>query len=94
MAAVEVDRHEFRQAEPKQRRRLREYARQLESEPYLGDRVHRVPTEFRGLPNLFLLKLPDGWRALYTVVGSATRGISVKIVWIGDHARYDRLFGY
>ena len=33
MAAVEVDRHEFRQAEPKQRRRLREYARRLESEP-------------------------------------------------------------
>jgi len=93
---VSVDRREFRSAGPEQRRKLREYARRLSPEPYLGDRIQsrRVPKAFRDLPNLYRMELPGGWRALYSVVTHLDEGREVKIVWVGDHARYDRLFGY
>ncbi len=54
----------------------------------------RVPKRFRSLPNLFRLELPEGWRALYTVASSPMAGTQVRIVWVCDHKRYDRLFGY
>ncbi len=93
---VSIDRREFQSAGPEQRRKLREYARRLSHEPSLGERVRsrRIPRVFRDLPNLYRLELPDGWRALYSVVTHPSEGREVKIVWVGDHARYDRLFGY
>jgi hypothetical protein len=71
-------------------------ARRLKSEPFLGDRIPRrlMPREFKGLPNLFRLELPDGWRALYTVASSPSEGTQVRILWIGSHSRFDRLLGY
>ncbi len=53
-----------------------------------------MPREFKGLPNLFRLELPDGWRALYTVASSPSEGTQVRILWIGSHSRFDRLLGY
>ena len=98
MAGVEVlvDEREFRAAGPAQQRKLQEHAKRLREEPFLGDRIprERVPKRFRSLPNLFRLELPKGWRALYTVASSPTAGTQVRIVWVGDHKRYDRLFGY
>ena len=93
---VSVEKREFRSAGSEQRRKLRAYAQRLAEEPYLGDRIPRgrVPRVFEGLPNLYRLELPGGWRALYAVVTHPAEGREVKIVWIGDHARYDRLFGY
>ena len=93
---VSVDKREFRSAGFEQRRRLRAYAQRLAEEPFLGERIPRgrVPRALRDLPNLYRLELPGGWRALYAVVTHPTEGREVKIVWIGDHARYDRLFGY
>jgi hypothetical protein len=53
-----------------------------------------MPREFKGLPNLFRLELPDGRRAPYTVASNPSEGTQVRILWIGSHPRYDRLFGY
>ena len=93
---VFVDESEFLKAGSLQRRALRELAKRLRLEPFLGGRVarHLLPKEFRGLPNLFRLELPDGWRALYTVASNPSEGTQVRVVWIGSHSRYDRLFGY
>ena len=91
---VVVDEKEFRRAGRPQRRKLRELARRLRDEPFLGNRIRReqVPHALADLPNLLRLELPESWRALYTVISTA-RGHHVRIVWIGDHKRYERLFG-
>jgi len=93
---VVVQKDEFDSAGEAQRRKLRAYAKRLREEPFLGDRIprDRIPKSLRTLPNLFRLELPDGWRALYTVAGSPVAGTQVRVVWIGDHTRYNRLFGY
>ncbi len=93
---VVVEENEFRAAGERQRKKLRELARRLRAEPFLGDRIQRtsVPRSFRNLPNLFRLELPEGWRALYTVASGPTAGNQVRVLWIGSHTRYDRLFGY
>jgi len=91
-----VDEDEFRTAGGKQRKKLRELAPRLRREPFLGDRIRRslIPRPFRNLPNLFRLELPDGWRALYTVASRPPLGSQLRILWIGDHKRYERLFDY
>lgn len=91
-----MDEDEFRAAGEKQRNKLRELAARLRREPFLGDRIRRtqIPRRFRSLPNLFRLELPEGWRALYTVASRPPLGSQLRIVWIGDHKRYERLFGY
>lgn len=98
MADVEVfvDRKAFRKAGKDQRKKLRKLAERLKAEPFVGDRIGRdlVPDRYAGLPNLFRLALPGGWRALYTVATSPGGGREVRIVWVGDHDAYDRLFGY
>jgi len=91
-----VDEDEFRAAGEKQRKKLRELAARLRRQPFLGDRIRRslIPRPFRNLPNLFRLELPEGWRALYTVASHPPLGSELRIVWIGDHKRYEKLFGY
>ncbi len=91
-----MDEEAFRATPDAQRRRLRALAHRLRVTPFMGDRIRRkmIPTEFRGLPNLFHLELPGAWRALYTVASSPAGGTQVRIVWIGDHTRYERMFGY
>jgi hypothetical protein len=93
---VVVDDREFRRAPPPQRKKLRDLGRRLREEPFVGDRIRRelVPAPFRHLPNLYRLELPDGWRALYAVTTNEVTGDAVRIVWIGDHKRYERLFGF
>lgn len=95
-AQVFVDAKAFRVAGRAQRKKLREQAAKLEHEPFMGDRIRRsqIPRRFRTLPNLYRLELPGGWRALYTVASRPAEGTQVRIVWIGDHKGYDRLFGY
>ena len=92
---VVVDEREFRRAGGPQRRKLRELARRLREEPFLGDRIRRdrVPRSLRQLPNLLRPELPDGRRALYTVFGTQ-RADSVRIHWVEDHRRYERLFAF
>jgi hypothetical protein len=93
---VVVDEDEFRAAGTAQQKKLREHAARLRREPFFGDRIQRrlVPKRLRDLPNLFRLELPGAWRALYTVASHPTGGTQVRIVWIGDHKRYEELFGY
>ncbi|MFA5860286.1 MAG: hypothetical protein WDA16_01190 [Candidatus Thermoplasmatota archaeon] len=93
---VTVDPREFSRAPPAHQRKLRTLARQLQTRPFLGEKIRAelIPPRFRTLPNLHRLALSDGWRALYTVATHPTEGREVRIVFIGDHKRYDRLFGY
>ncbi len=93
---VFVDETAFRGAPEAQKRKLRELVRRLEIEPFMGDRIRRaqIPKRFRGLPNLFRLPLPGGWRALHTVASSPLTKTEIRVVWIGDHVQYNRLFGY
>ena len=95
-AEVEVDAEAFAAAGTDQKRKLRQYRPQLLADPFLGNRIQRelVPQRFRDLPNLFRIELPEGWRALYTVATRPGGARVVRIVWIGNHTRYDRLFGY
>lgn len=69
----------------------------LEADPFAaGERIQRshVPRRFANAPNLFRLALPDGWRALYVVHSRPREAARVEVVFIGNHKRYDRLFGY
>jgi len=93
---VYVDEDQFRLAGEAQRKKLREYAKRLRLGKFLGDRISRrlIPRRFQDLPNLFRLELPQGWRALYTVASRPGFGSQIRVVWIGDHTRYNRLFGY
>lgn len=95
-AIVSVNESEFQAADSVRRRNIRRLADRLAVEPYIGDRIQqrRVPKPFRSLPNLFRLELSGGWRALYTVAGAWGERLEVRILWIGDHKRYDRLFGF
>lgn len=54
------------------------------------------PKQFREYHTLYLIpELPHRFRALYEVSSaSPVDPIVITIVWIGDHAEYDRLFGY
>ena len=96
MVEVLVDEKEYSKAGPNQQRKLPEYAKRLREELYLGDLIRRrqIPSRFKNLQNLFRLELPGGWQALYTVASSPVAGEEVRIVWIGDHNRYNRLFRY
>ncbi len=95
-AIVSVNEREFQAADSVRRRGIRRLADRLAVEPYFGDRIprRRVPKPFQSLPNLFRTELSGGWRALYTVAGAQAEHLEVRILWIGDHKRYDRLFGY
>lgn len=68
----------------------------LESNPQFGDRIRRRqwPKRFRDLPNLRRVAIGGKHRALYAVLTYPGRPREIRIVWLGDHASYDRLFGY
>lgn len=68
----------------------------LEADAFAGDRIRRElwPKQFRNVGNLFRLELPDAHRAVYTVLTFPGRPREVRIVWLGNHKKYDRLFGY
>jgi hypothetical protein len=94
---VAVDEAEWKAAPPFAREALRRTLRRLRMEPTrVGERMQaeRIPKRFRVYANLYRLPLPDGWRALYTIHARKDGPPGVRIVFIGDHKRYDRLFGY
>lgn len=68
----------------------------LEADALAGDRIRRErwPRAYRGFGNLFRIELPDAHRAVYTVLTFPGRHREVRIVWLGNHKKYDRLFGY
>lgn len=68
----------------------------LLADPFSGDRIRRElwPKRFRHLPNLFRFELPEAHRGVYSVLTHPGRGREIRIVWLGNHKRYDRLFGY
>ncbi|HEV8360557.1 MAG TPA: hypothetical protein VGR28_08900 [Candidatus Thermoplasmatota archaeon] len=91
------DEEEWSRASALAREGLLRFRTRLETDPFaVGDRIQRTlfPRKFRDAPNLFRLALPDGWRALYVVHTKPPGEGRVEIVFIGDHKRYERLFGY
>lgn len=94
---VAVDDAEWEKTPTLQRDALRRVVPRLKTDPTrAGDRIQadRVPKRFRHYRNLYRLPLPEGWRALYTVRVRKDVPPGVRVVFIGDHKRYDRLFGY
>ncbi len=75
---------------------LVEKATLLEQDTTLGDPIvgSKWPRQFRDRPNLNRLGLPNGFRAIYTVLFIQGEGHIVRVDWIGDHQEYDKLFGY
>lgn len=68
----------------------------LELDPFYGDRIAREkwPKQFRRFTNLFRFELPRAHRGVYTVLTYPGKPREVRIVWLGNHKKYDRLFGY
>lgn len=68
----------------------------LLKDPFHGDRIKQElwPKRFRTLPNLFCFELPDACRGVYAVLTHPGREREVRIVWLGDHEKHDRLLGY
>jgi hypothetical protein len=94
---VAVDAEEWEATPPLQREAIQRHAGRLKVEPTkVGDRIQgeRIPKRFRHYGNLYRLPLPEGWRALYTIRVRKDVPPGVRVVFIGDHKRYDRLLGY
>ena len=68
----------------------------LLADPFWGDKIRREiwPKRFRHLPNLFRFELPDAHRGVYSVLTYPGQAREIRIVWLGNHKQYDRLFGY
>ncbi|MBI4393319.1 MAG: hypothetical protein HY556_05915 [Euryarchaeota archaeon] len=84
---------------PRQRRKVRWWINRLAGDSQAGDHVRRVliPPALRkryGISNLWRGEIPGGWRLLYTIPTEAGRQNVVTILFIIDHKKYDRLFGY
>lgn len=79
-----------------QERLRRSVKPQLEQNPQAGQRIRRRqwPRTFQGLPNLRRIAIGRNYRGLYTVLTYPGRPREVRIVWLGDHQAYNRLFGY
>jgi hypothetical protein len=95
-ASVTVSEREFQSADAARQRQIRQLSDRLAVEPYIGDRIPKrlVPKPVRSFQNLFRLELSGGWMALYTVAGAPSEHLEVRILWIGNHKRYERLFGH
>jgi hypothetical protein len=46
------------------------------------------------LPNLWVLRLGNGWRILYSLIGDGKNKITVVIIFFGDHKEYERCLRY
>ena len=69
----------------------------LKENPQLGNPIPRrlFPEEFvkDGVQNLYRVQLPGYWRLIYTINGNKIE-ILVFVLFIGNHKKYDSLFGY
>jgi hypothetical protein len=94
---VEVDDEEWSAAPSAQRQAIKRLLPRLQEEPTrAGDRIQRarIPKPYREYAAFYRIPLPDGWRALYGLRSRRDEPAVVRIVFIGDHKRYDRLLGY
>lgn len=94
---VTKDDQEWAKAPQLQQEALRRASRALAEDPFrVGQRIarERVPKSWRGYSHVYRLPLPEGWRAIYAVRTRPGEPREVRILFIGDHKRYDRLFGY
>lgn len=68
----------------------------LLADPFWGDRIRRElwPKKFKDLPNLFRFELPEAHRGIYSILTYPGQEREIRIVWLGNHKQYDRLFGY
>lgn len=68
----------------------------LLDDPFWGDRIRpdRWRKRFKRLPNLFRFELPDSHRGVYSVLTHPGREREIRIAWLGNHKKYDQLFGY
>ena len=68
----------------------------LVKDPFWGDKIRKElwPKPYRNLPNLFRFELPDAHRGVYSVLTYPGCEREIRIVWLGNHKQYDRLFGY
>ena len=69
----------------------------LKENPQYGDPIAKnlIPKRFKreGIKNLYRIKLPNYWRALYTIEGNKAE-IFLFILIIVDHNEYNKLFKY
>lgn len=94
---VTKDDDEWAKTPPLQQEALRRASRGLTEDPFrVGQRISRdrVPKQWRSYAHIYRLPLPEGWRAIYAVRTRKGEPREVRILFIGDHKRYDRLFGY
>lgn len=57
----------------------------------------KIPDSLRDkyrIDNLWRIELPEGWRALYTIISRPSEETTVSILRILSHKEYDRLLGY
>jgi len=68
----------------------------LVADPFWGDKIRRElwPKRYKHLPNLFRFELPDAHRGVYSALTYPGQPREIRIVWLGNHKQYDRLFGY
>ena len=66
----------------------------LRINPVYGDKVsHELIPKNLNVSNLFRLELTGYWRMLYSLEGNKLEVIAF-ILYIVDHSRYNKLFGY
>ncbi len=84
---------------PAQERKLLWWRDRLRQDPMAGDAVKKslIPKHLSreyAATNLFVARLPEGWRVLYTLVSRPGQPAEVHILRILPHDAYDQLFGY
>ncbi|MDE1833454.1 MAG: hypothetical protein KGH58_03485 [Candidatus Micrarchaeota archaeon] len=83
-----------RSEESKLLKSISQKAQLIKSNPMYGDNVPKrlIPSGLN-VTNLFRVELAGYWRMLYTLRGNETE-IVVLVLYLLDHKRYDKLFGY
>ena len=72
----------------------------IKSNPHYGEPISKklIPKKYveeYALTNLFLIKLPNFWRMIYTLTsGESVVEIIAFVIDIYDHNKYDKVFGY
>ena len=99
--AVYVSRElsELLEGEPRFRRWIDEMGDVLRDNMFAGDAIPkrlipRVLKERYGVTNLYRYRLPEGYRALYTLIYFEGVGVCPVILMLLSHGDYEHLFGY
>ncbi len=73
---------------------IKQKAELLKANPEYGDNIpkRQIPKSLE-VSNLFRVELAGRWRMLYTLAGNQVEVIAF-ILYIVDHPRYDKIFGY